>query len=232
MLKNQCALVTGASSGIGRAIAEMLISEGAEVFGLSRNPLDLPVGVKAIACDLTNAAAVEKVFRGFEKLDILVNNAGLALLSRISDGAVEDWEKMFQLNVLAVARCCQLALPIFPENGGQIVNISSMSGHRVPATGGFYSASKFALRALTDALRNELRSEGKKTRVATVSPGYVETPLLNQYFEGREDKLREAKKNIRMLQPEDVAVLVRQVLTAPLHVEITDMQLRSADQVG
>ena len=112
------------------------------------------------------------------------------------------------------------------------MNISSMSGHRVPATGGFYSPSKFALRALTDALRNELRGDGKRTRVATVSPGYVETPLLDQYFAGRESQLAEAKNKIRMLQPDDVAAIVRQLVTAPLHVEITDVQVRSSDQVG
>ena len=133
--------------------------------------------------------------------------------------------------MLALTRCCQLALPKFdPERGGHIVNLSSMSGHRVPSSGGFYATTKFAVRAVTEALRYELKSVGSKTKVATVSPGFVDTPLLNLYFKGSEDRLETLKEELKMLDPEDIAAAVVHILESPAHVEIGDIQLRPADQ--
>lgn len=230
LLKNKTALVTGASSGIGHAIARKLIDASATVLGLCRDTSKLPDGVQPITCDLSDESQIDSVFKSLTHLDILVNNAGLALLSRISDGNPADWETMWRLNVQALTICSQKALALFPESGGQIVNTSSMSGHRVPPTGGFYSPTKFAVRAITDALRSELRADDNPTRVATVSPGYVDTPLLDHYFQGREDQLAQTRASIRMLQPEDVAAAVLHILQTPLHVEITDIQMRSVDQ--
>ena len=175
-------------------------------------------------------AEIDKVFASLSHLDILVSNAGLALLSRIADGNPADWETMWQLNVQALTICCQKSLALFPESGGQIINTSSMSGHRVPPTGGFYSPTKFAVRGISDALRYELRADGNPTRVATVSPGFVDTPLLDDYFKGREDQLAQTRSSMRLLQPEDVASSVLHILNTPLHVEITDIQMRSVDQ--
>lgn len=229
-LTQKTALVTGASSGIGRAISSQLLDAGATVLGLCRDTSKLPDGVQPIACDLSDSTQIDSVFKSLTHLDILINNAGLALLSRISDGNPADWETMWRLNVQALTICSQKALALFPEAGGQIVNTSSMSGHRVPATGGFYSPTKFAVRAITDALRSELRADDNPTRIATVSPGYVDTPLLDYYFKGREDQLAQTRASIRMLQPEDVAAAVLHILQTPLHVEITDIQMRSVDQ--
>ena len=227
---NKTALVTGASSGIGRAISTQLLDAGATVLGLCRDTSKLPAGVQPIACDLSEPSQIDEVFASLSHLDILVNNAGLALLSRISDGSPTDWETMWQLNVKALTICCQKSLTLFPQSGGQIVNTSSMSGHRVPPTGGFYSPTKFAVRGMSDALRYELRADDNPTRVATVSPGFVDTPLLDHYFKGREDQLAQTRASIRMLQPEDVAASVLHILNTPLHVEITDIQMRSVDQ--
>ena len=229
-LSNKTALVTGASSGIGRAISVELLEAGATVLGLCRDTSKLPGGVIPVCCDLTDPQQIDQAFASLDHLDILVNNAGLALLSRISDGEPADWESMWRLNVQALTICCQKALTLFPESGGQIVNTSSMSGHRVPPTGGFYSPTKFAVRGISDALRYELRADGNPTRVATVSPGFVDTPLLDHYFKGREDQLAQTRSSIRMLQPEDVAASVLHILSTPLHVEITDIQMRSVDQ--
>jgi NADP-dependent 3-hydroxy acid dehydrogenase YdfG len=143
-LTHKTALVTGASSGIGRAISGQLLGAGATVLGLCRDISKLPDGVQPIACDLSDESQIDSVFKSLTHLDILVNNAGLALLSRISDGNPADWETMWRLNVQALTICSQKALALFPESGGQIVNTSSMSGHRVPPTGGFYSPTKFA----------------------------------------------------------------------------------------
>ena len=229
-LTNKTALVTGASSGIGHAISTQLLDAGATVLGLCRDTSKLPAGVHPIACDLSDPGQIDEVFASLTHLDILVNNAGLALLSRISDGTPADWDTMWQINVQALTICCQKSLTRFPESGGQIVNTSSMSGHRVPPTGGFYSPTKFAVRGISDALRYELRADGNPTRVATVSPGFVDTPLLDHYFKGREDQLAQTRASMRMLQPEDVAAAVLHILSTPLHVEITDIQMRSVDQ--
>lgn len=229
-LKGKVALVTGASSGLGFAIAELLTAAGAHVIGLCRNTSAVPAGVKPIACDLSDTTQIDTAFEEIDSLDILVNNAGVAKLSAISDGSPEDWETMWRVNVHALAICCQKALPLFPQSGGQIVNVSSMSGHRVPSSGGFYAPTKFAVRAITDALRSELRSQGNKTRVASISPGFIDTPLLDVYFSGREDQLEKTKSSMKMLTAGDVALSVMHILQTPSHIDITDVKMRCTDQ--
>lgn len=229
-LKGKTALVTGASSGLGFAIAELLIGAGAKVIGLCRNTATVPDGVTPISCDLSDAAQIDTAFENIPSLDILVNNAGLAKLSTISNGSPTDWEMMWRVNVHALAVCSQKALSLFPKNGGQIINISSMSGHRVPSSGGFYAPTKFAVRAITDALRSELRGNGSKTRVASISPGFIDTPLLDIYFAGREAQLDETKSSMEMLTASDVAHSVLHILQTPMHIDITDIQMRCTDQ--
>lgn len=224
------ALVTGASSGIGKAIASALLKEGMSVIGLCRSVDQLPDGVKPLACDLRDESAIKVAFESLEELDILVNSAGLAYLSRICDGYPSDWEEMWRVNVHALGLCSQLSLALFPERGGHILNLSSMSGHRVPPTGGFYASTKFAVRAVSEALRAELKTRGNNTRISCLSPGFVDTPLLDKYFAGREDQLAETRAKIDMLTPEAIADAALHILTSPASVEINDVLLRSADQ--
>ena len=224
------ALVTGASSGIGKAIASALLKEGMTVIGLCRSVDQLPDGVKPLACDLRDESAIKAAFESLKELDILVNSAGLAYLSRICDGNPSDWEEMWRVNVHALGLCSQLSLALFPERGGHILNLSSMSGHRVPPTGGFYASTKFAVRAVSEALRAELKTSGNNTRISCLSPGFVDTPLLDKYFAGREDQLAETRAKIDMLTPEAIADAALHILTSPASVEINDVLLRSADQ--
>ena len=224
------ALVTGASSGIGKAIASALLNEGMTVIGLCRSVDQLPDGVKPLACDLRDESAIKAAFETLEELDILVNSAGLAYLSRICDGNPSDWDEMWRVNVHALGLCSQLSLALFPEGGGHILNLSSMSGHRVPPTGGFYASTKFAVRAISESLRAELKNSGNKTRISCLSPGFVDTPLLDKYFAGREDQLAETRAKIEMLTPEAIADAALHILTSPASVEINDVLLRSADQ--
>ncbi len=223
-------LVTGASSGIGRALARMLVERGATVLGVSRRAATLPEGVIPLEADLTKRQDIQEMFANLGQIAALVNCAGVAYQSRILDGNPADWEEMWRVNVFALTLCCQLSLRHFPREGGRIVNVSSMSGHRVPPTGGFYSPTKFAVRAITDALRLELKTAGLPVQVSCVSPGFVDTPLLELYFRGREDVLRKTKETMAMLQPEDVARAILNILEAPPHVEIGDILMRSADQ--
>jgi len=229
-LAGKSVLVTGASSGIGRALVQALQQRGAGVIGVSRDPSTLPEGVQALRADLTRREDVLELFRQVGRIDALVNCAGVAYLSRLVDGNPADWEEMWRVNVMALALCSQLALRHFPETGGRIVNVSSMSGHRVPPTGGFYAPTKFAVRAITDSLRHEIKAAGLPVQVGTVSPGFVDTPLLDLYFRGREDVLQKTKQTMTMLSPEDVAECILVLLESPPHVEIGDIQLRSSDQ--
>jgi len=230
MLRGKTVLITGASSGIGKAIAQLLVEQEATVYGLCRNTHNLSPCVTPLQCDLSDPSQIEATFAELSQLDILINNAGLAHLSTITSGDPAQWQEMWQLNVHASALCAQKALTLFPETGGHILNISSLSGHRVPPTGGFYAATKFALRAVTDALRAELKAAGNPTRVSSISPGFVDTPLLDTYFSGREEQLAQTRANINMLTPENIARTALHILTAPEGVEINDILLRSTDQ--
>ncbi|MGJ8672468.1 SDR family oxidoreductase [Rubritalea sp.] len=227
-------IITGASSGIGKATAETLVKNGDEVIGLCRSVEKLPDGVRGIRCNLADADSVKSAFDLIHleigEVDTLINNAGIAYLSRITDGNLADWDSMWNVNVRGLALCCQLGLGVLNKDRGQIINVSSMSGHRVPPTGGFYSPTKFAVRAITESLRAELRMDGKTIRVASVSPGFVDTPLLEDYFKGREEVLAATKQQIKMLTAQDIAESIVHVLNTPLHVEVGDVQLRSVDQ--
>lgn len=229
-LQGKTLLITGASSGIGLALCEMLVDRGANVLGVTRRPSALSENVSPITADLTQRDQVSAIFQGLGRIDGLVNCAGVAYLSRIIDGNPADWEEMWRVNVMALSLCCQLSLRHFPAGGGRIVNVSSMSGHRVPPTGGFYAPTKFAVRAITDALRAELKSVKSPVQVACVSPGFVDTPLLDQYFRGREQTLTQTKAAMKMLEPHDVAWAILTILEAPAHVEVGDILMRSAEQ--
>jgi NADP-dependent 3-hydroxy acid dehydrogenase YdfG len=233
-LSGKTAVVTGASSGIGHAIATILLEEGATVFGLCRSIGKLPPGVTPISCDLRDPQRIAHAFEIFDAaapgLDILVNNAGIAYLARVSDGDPADWDEMWEVNVRGTALCIQQALKRFPESGGRIVNISSLSGQRVPPTGGFYAPTKFAVKALSDALRNEFKIDGVAHHVSTISPGFVDTPLVETYFRGRERAFKRMKETMRMLDPADIARAVLHVVTAPPHAEVGDIVIRSTDQ--
>jgi NADP-dependent 3-hydroxy acid dehydrogenase YdfG len=229
-LQGKTLLVTGASSGIGKALCDLLVERGANVLGVTRRPALLSEDVSPIIADLTQREQVAAIFQGLGKIDGLVNCAGVAYLSRIIDGNPADWEEMWRVNVMALSLCCQLSLKHFPTSGGRIVNVSSMSGHRVPPTGGFYAPTKFAVRAITDSLRAELKSVKSPIQVACVSPGFVDTPLLDQYFRGREESLNQTRAAMKMLEAVDVAWAILTILEAPAHVEVGDILMRSAEQ--
>ena len=231
-LQGKTFLVTGASSGIGKALCQQLLDQQANVLGVTRRPSVLAPEVFPIQADLTSRQDISAIFQNLGKIDGLINCAGVAYLSRIVDGTPADWEEMWRVNVMALALCCQLSLRHFPAGGGRIVNVSSMSGHRVPPSGGFYAPTKFAVRAISDSLRSELKSIQSPIQIACVSPGFVDTPLLDTYFRGREDTLSHTRAAMKMLTADDVAAAIMTILQAPPHVEIGDILLRSAGQLA
>ncbi|MET4108332.1 oxidoreductase [Hymenobacter sp. UYP22] len=172
------ALVTGASAGIGKATAVYLAQHGYTVYGGARrteNMLELKrFGITPLALDVTNedsvVACVNHIFQAEGSIDILVNNAGFGLEGAIEDLPLQDARYQLEVNVFGAMRLAQLVLPKMRENRyGKIVNISSVGGKIAFPLGGWYHASKFALEALSDSLRNEVREFG--IDVIVVEPG-------------------------------------------------------------
>ncbi len=187
-LKEKVVFITGASSGIGAAAARAYAKAGAKVVCAARRTDRLEELVRelerkghealAVPCDVRDEksvrAAVDQAVRRFGGIDVLVNNAGVGLYGQIAELTAEKLHENFDINVYGVLRCVQAALPhLRRRGGGQIVNVSSVLGHRaLPGMGG-YCASKFALNALTESMRTELKAE--KIDVILISPGITET---------------------------------------------------------
>jgi 17beta-estradiol 17-dehydrogenase / 3beta-hydroxysteroid 3-dehydrogenase len=246
-LTGKIALVTGASSGIGAATARALGARGCKLLLTARRAERLESIAKDIeaagseALVLTANVRREEeflaVFKGlddhFGKLDILINNAGMGRTASIHDGATDHWREMLEVNVLALTVGMREALARFPERGGHIVNISSMSGHRIPGKGSFYGATKFAVKCLTEVARRELRDRGSRSRITAISPGFVDTEFF-LVLTGDEEKAKDvlAKSVDKALAPEDIASAVIYALEAPAHASIHDILMRPTSQVS
>jgi len=245
--KGKTALVTGASSGIGHATAKRLAAEGLNVVIAARRMDRLGVlaaeiearGGKVLAqrTDLRDAGSIEELFEAaegrFGGVDVLVNNAGLGHSAPLTSGSTEKWREMLEVNVLALCVCTREAVAQMRERGddGHVIHVSSMAAHRVPEGSGVYSATKYAVRALTEGLRQELRELGSAIRVSAISPGFVETEFAEHYH-GSEAKARATYTRYKVLEAVDVADAVAWVLSAPPHMQVHDVLIRPTDQVS
>jgi len=227
LLQGKTAIVTGASSGIGAAIAEALAAEGANVVLAARRIeklSELEKAIKsaggqalAVETDIADQAAVEKLVKQaserFDQVDILVNNAGLMLSATVRSGAVTEWEQMLDVNVKGVLYGVNAVLPaMVAQKAGHIVNIASVSGLEVSKNSTVYSATKFAVRALSMGLEKELAQTG--VRVTNISPGMVDTPLSTA--------VTERKK----LEAADIAKSVVYAVTQPDYVNVNEITVR------
>jgi NADP-dependent 3-hydroxy acid dehydrogenase YdfG len=249
VLDGTVALVTGASSGIGEATARALAARGAAVAVAARRADRLAAlaedigaaGGKALAieADVTDEgqarAAVERTVAAWGRLDILVNNAGVARLGSMVDGPVEDWEQMVRLNVLGQLYCVHAALPHLlraaedgPRRVADLVNVSSVSGRTVRKGAGVYNATKHAVNAYSESLRQEVA--GRHVRVSLLEPGAVATELFSHRPpEVQREHAPEADRFER-LQPEDVADAIGYVVTRPRHVALSEVLMRPSEQ--
>jgi 17beta-estradiol 17-dehydrogenase / 3beta-hydroxysteroid 3-dehydrogenase len=245
-LAGKSAVVTGASSGIGAATARALATAGAAVtLGARRaDRLEVLAGElraagAAVAVERTDMRREDDVCRlvgvareRFGGVDVLVNNAGLGRAAPLGSSPTEPWREMIEVNVLGLCIATREAIQDMERRGvaGHVVHVSSMAGHRIPGPdGGVYAATKFAVRALTEALRQELRARKSPIRVTAISPGYVETEFA-AVFRGRPGADQELAARLRTLEPRDVAEAVVWVVTRPAHVEVHDVLLRPTEQ--
>lgn len=229
-LKDKVAIVTGASSGIGASIAETLSQHGVKVILTGRNEARLSDVAKQLQensqseidthiVDVTQKDEVAKLVKETENkfghVDILVNSAGLMLSSAITDGDVEAWENMIDVNVKGTLYGINAVLPIFlNQSTGHIINIASISGFEVTKQSTLYSASKAAVHTITQGLEKELAKTG--VRVTSISPGMVDTPLSGNTDWGSRKKL----------DPQDIAEAVVYALQQPSHVNINEVTVR------
>jgi NADP-dependent 3-hydroxy acid dehydrogenase YdfG len=243
-LNGKVAVVTGASSGIGEATVRSLAAEGAAVVAGARRKERLEGlveevtrdGGKAIAveCDVTDEgqahALVHRAIGEFGRIDILVNNAGVMLLSRVEKGLSDEWRRMFDVNVLGLLYATDAAIEAMKEQGsGHIVNVSSVAGRKTRPTGGVYSGTKFAVNAISEALRQELLEDG--IRITMVEPGAVATELTDHITD---EEVREGLKqrNIEPLQSEDIANAIAYAVVQPLRVSVNEILIRPTQQTN
>jgi 3-hydroxy acid dehydrogenase/malonic semialdehyde reductase len=230
-LEGKTAIVTGASSGIGAAIATALARVGARVAGGARRVDELQTEIK-LELDVTDRksceAFVEAAIRELGGLDILVNNAGLGLgRDPFWDSTEEDEETQLETNIHGLIRMTRLCLPHI-RDGGHIVNIGSIAGRQAYQNAAVYVASKFAVRGFTYALREDLL--GRPIRLTTVDPGLVETNFSRVRFRGDEEKAKAPYEGVDPLRPEDVAECILFALTRPLNVNIDELVVKALAQ--
>jgi NAD(P)-dependent dehydrogenase (short-subunit alcohol dehydrogenase family) len=229
-LAGRIAIVTGGTRGIGRAIAERLLREGASVAicGRSQESLDQAVAqmsargnVLGHRTDVTNVKQVADFFAAvdsrFKALDILVNNAGAGIFRKVGEMSPEEWRQNIDLNLNGTFYCCREAIPRFTQRGaGFIVNISSLAGKNAFSGGAGYNAAKAGVNLFTEAMMLDHRHDN--IRVTSIMPGSVDTD-----FSGAS---RRSGDNSWMIAPEDVAEIVALVLRIPDRTMISRVELR------
>jgi serine 3-dehydrogenase len=240
--------VTGASSGFGWAIARRLASEGYGV-ALAARRLDRlerlaqllraeqGASARTIRLDVRDRAAVERTLvqagsEFLESVDVLVNNAGLALaLDPIQAGNPDHWDQMIDTNVKGLLHVTRAVLPGMVRRGrGHVVNIGSVAGHQTYAGGAVYAATKFAVRAISDALRHDVLGTG--VRVTNVEPGLAETEFGLVRFGGDQERASSVYRGLRPLRAEDVAEAVAWAIARPDHVNVQSILLMPTDQAA
>lgn len=232
------ALITGATSGFGKATAELFAAQGCNLIITGRraerleafanllvekfNVQVLPYNFDVRELDKCAWMANDLQSRGIVP-DILINNAGLASgKSKIQEGLISDWEKMIDTNVKGLLYITRTILPLMIEhNEGHVINIGSTAGHIVYPDGNVYNATKFAVKALTEAINLDL--VGTNIRCCSIDPGAAETEFSLVRFAGDAEKAKKVYEGYKALTPEDIANIILFVVTTPAHVNITNM---------
>lgn len=248
-LAGTVALVTGASSGIGEAAARRLAAEGAAV-ALAARRLDRLEALAAeiesgggrtlvLEADVTDQAqaeaAVARTVEQLGRLDTLVNNAGVMLLGPIPDAPIEEWERMMSVNVLGLLYAAHAAIPHLleaaagePRRVADMVNISSVAGRVAREGSGVYNATKHAVGAFSEALRQEVTE--RHLRVSLVEPGAVSTELSSHNRPEIRERIEGWFGSIDRLEASDIADAIAYIVTRPRHVAVNELLIRPTEQ--
>lgn len=241
-ISSKVVVITGASSGLGEATARHLASQGAKVVLGARRVDRLKSLVAeieaaggealAIATDVTSAEQVAALIEGavqrFGRVDVLVNNAGLMAIAPMDEVKVDEWSRMFDINVMGVLHGIAAALPLFrKQGGGHFINVVSVAGIKVFSPGGtVYSATKFAVRAISEGLRHEV---GGSIRTTVISPGAVDSEL--KHGSSHQESTQVVGEFYKMAIPSDsVARAIAYAIEQPADVDISEVVLRPTVQ--
>lgn len=241
------ALITGATAGIGRAIALRLAEEKFDLIITGRREdrlkelrqeieINYKVRVKELCFDVTNYKEVEKALGNlpetWPRVDVLVNNAGLAVgLSPIYEGVIEDWERMIDTNIKGLLYVTRVVSPGMVERkSGHIINLSSIAGKEVYPKGNVYCATKHAVTALSKAMRMDMLDYG--IRVTLVCPGAVNTEFSTVRFKGDKEKADQVYKGFTPLAAGDIAEAVAYAVMQPKHVDVQEVMVMPTAQAG
>lgn len=233
---SKIALVTGATSGIGRATARILARNNYKIILCGRredrlteleNELSEFTQIHTLSFDVRNKTAVFESINSlplaFSKIDVLINNAGNAHgLDSIQNGDLDDWDAMIDINVKGLLYVSKAIIPkMIEQKSGHIINIGSIAGKEVYPNGNVYCASKYAVDALNKSMRMDLNPFG--IRVGAIHPGMVETEFSEVRFKGDTDRAANTYKDLKALQAEDIADIIHFVVSRPYHVNIADL---------
>lgn len=241
------ALVTGATSGIGRATSLLLAENGYNLIITGRRTelldnlkREIEVKFKAdvlpLCFDIRDKEQVEfaisNLHERWKKIDVLINNAGLAAgLNLIHEGLEDDWERMIDTNIKGLLYITRRVAPLMTENkSGHIINIGSIAGTEVYENGNVYCATKHAVNALTKAMRIDLLKSNIK--VSQIRPGMVETEFSIVRYHGDEEKAKNVYAGVTPLFAEDIAQTIMFILTRPSHVSINDIEVTPTQQAS
>lgn len=238
------ALITGASSGIGKATARLLAEKGYQLI-LTARRADRLEALKAsledisqsdiitISLDVRDRGSIETVLSPYaDQIQILINNAGLALgLEEFDHASLEDWDTMLDTNVKGLLYVTHFLLPQMKQQpSAHIINIGSIAGHEVYPKGAVYCASKHAVKAISQGLKHDLI--GTNVRVTSIDPGLVETEFSLVRFHGDNQRAKQVYENLTPLKPEDIAECIAFAISRPPHVNITEMIVLASEQAS
>ena len=237
-------MITGASSGIGYSTAKALAKKGAKIVAGARRLDRLETlkkeitddGGEIIICetDVTKKSdcdnLVKQAINKFDQVDVLLNNAGLMPLSFVKSLKIDEWDRMIDVNIKGVMYCTAAVIPTMIEKkSGHIVNISSVAGRVVFPAGSVYCATKHAVTAFSEGLRQEL-SVRKNIRITSIEPGVVQTELTNTITEKSLEAFVEKHKDMEGLQAEDISNAIIFAIDAPNHVNVNEILVRPTVQ--